>query len=79
MRRSRGRLYLVNRDTRPDSDYDPKELAAGTEIESKEHGVSRAAGKRIAKDHLDEFPRYYSYLIGMEERMQEDMDKEMAG
>lgn len=49
-------------DTRPDNKYDPKELAMGTAIEAKEHGVPAIIAKKIAKDHLDEIPNYYTLL-----------------
>lgn len=41
--------------------YSAKELAIGTEVEL-EHTSDRAVARRIAKDHLDEDPKYYSHL-----------------
>jgi hypothetical protein len=41
--------------------YSAKELAIGTEVEL-EHTSDRAIARRIAKDHLDEDPKYYSHL-----------------
>ena len=39
--------------------YDPDQLAIGTEIEY-EHTNDRAKAEQIAKDHLDEYPDYYT-------------------
>jgi hypothetical protein len=48
-------------DDRPDSDFDPQELAAGTKHE-KEHTNDIEKAKEICKDHLSENPAYYSDL-----------------
>jgi len=45
--------------------YDPKELAMGTEVE-KEHMPYQSIAEKIAKDHLAEFPDYYTRLKKME-------------
>jgi len=45
-------------DGRPDSDFDPKQLAKGIEIEV-EHTKDKDLAKEIAKDHLTELPNYY--------------------
>jgi len=45
--------------------YDPKELAMGTEVE-KEHMPYPSIAEKIAKDHLAEFPDYYTRLKKME-------------
>jgi hypothetical protein len=42
-------------------DISPKEIRVGTEIEL-EHTQSRRVAKRIALDHLEEDPRYYTKL-----------------
>ena len=52
-------------DEEPDSDFDPKELAAGLKVE-KEHSNSLLVAKLIVKDHLKELPDYYSRLDKME-------------
>jgi CheY-like chemotaxis protein len=52
-------------DTRPDSKYNAKELAMGTEIEMKEHGIPKILAKKIAKDHLDDIENYYTVLISI--------------
>ena len=47
----------------------PSELKVGTKIEM-EHTRSRRVATRIAKQHLCEFPRYYSKgLIPMERKL----------
>lgn len=45
-------------DGRPDSDFDPKQLAKGISIEV-EHTKDKDLAKEIAKDHLTELPNYY--------------------
>jgi hypothetical protein len=50
--------------------YDPEELAVGTEVET-EHTSDLDEAERIAKDHLDEDPRYYTKLVAMEEGLRE--------
>jgi hypothetical protein len=49
----------------PDSKFDPKELAAGIEVE-KEHTNNPKIAKSIAKDHLSEIKDYYTRLKKME-------------
>jgi hypothetical protein len=70
---------------RPDSDFDPEQLAMGIEVE-KEHVIKFTdkgnvrkfkdsdldKAKEIAKDHLAEIPDYYSRLDAMEEGSKED-------
>ena len=50
----------------PDSKYDQKELEEGQIIE-KEHTDCPILAKEIAKDHLSEYPDYYTRLKKMEE------------
>jgi len=47
------------------SDFDPKQLAMGIEVE-QEHGRNSAQAREIAMDHLKEFPDYYTRLKRME-------------
>ncbi|MHA1941746.1 MAG: DUF5661 family protein [Candidatus Hodarchaeales archaeon] len=48
---------------RQDKEYDPEQLRKGTEHElDDKHTKSRVEAKRIAKDHLDDDPEYYSKL-----------------
>lgn len=52
----------------PDSDFDSEQLAMGIKIE-KEHTDNPDIAKAIAKSHLKENPKYYSYLKDMEKKM----------
>ena len=58
-------LKIDKPDTRPDQDYDPKQLADGIRVEM-EHTSDPEIAKEIAKDHLDEFAEYYISLKKME-------------
>jgi hypothetical protein len=50
--------------------FDKKELTIGTKIEL-EHTNSKSKAKLIAKQHLVEFPKYYSKgLIPMEKKLE---------
>ena len=49
--------------------YNKKELKIGTRVEM-EHTKSKKVAERIAKDHLREFPKYYTMgLLPMERRL----------
>ena len=48
-----------------EKDADPKELARGIEIEY-EHTTDKNVARRIAMDHLAEYPDYYQRLDKME-------------
>lgn len=50
----------------PDSKFNSKELKMGIKIEA-EHTDDSDVAKRIAKDHLFEFPDYYTRLKKMED------------
>ncbi len=50
------------------SDFDEKQLEMGTEIEM-EHTKKRDIALEIAKDHLQEFPNYYTELNKMEDKL----------
>jgi hypothetical protein len=56
----------------PDNQFDKKQLAIGTEIET-EHTDNRDIAKMIAKAHISEFPAYYTYLVEMEKKMKSVM------
>jgi len=58
-------LLKVKRERKPDEAYDPEELAAGIEVE-KEHTANPEIARAIAKDHLNEDPKYYTHLLQME-------------
>ena len=45
--------------------FDPKQLEMGIEVEL-EHTSDRKVSEKIAKDHLREFPDYYTRLKKME-------------
>lgn len=53
-------------DSRPDENYDPEQLRIGIEVEKKEHTNDEGLAKKIALDHLDEDPFYYSKLTKAE-------------
>jgi len=50
-----------------------KELEIGTKIEKEEHGYSNIISRKIATDHIKEFPKYYTDkkygLIAIEKKM----------
>jgi len=53
-------LTMTGTDPRPDTDYDPAELAMGIKTEM-EHTEDPAIAKKIAKDQLDEDPKFYTH------------------
>lgn len=53
-------------DNKKESDFDPKQLAMGIEVET-EHTKDRGLAKEIAMDHLTEIPDYYTRLKKMED------------
>lgn len=55
-------LVLHGKDPRPDSDYDPEQLAIGIKVET-EHTNNPAVASKICKDHLDEDRNYYRKLV----------------
>lgn len=54
----------------PDSNYDQHELEMGIEVE-KEHTDNPEFAKAISRDHLAEFPDYYTRLKKMEDEAKE--------
>jgi len=51
--------------------YCKKELEIGTKVEM-EHTKSKTVARKIAMDHLNEFPHYYTKgLLPMENRLKE--------
>lgn len=55
-------------DKRKPSDFDPKQLKLGIQIEM-EHTKDRRLAREIAMDHLAEFPDYYlPWLVNMEKK-----------
>ena len=49
-------------DNKPDSEFDPEQLAIGVKDETGEHTPDPQIGKEIAKDHLSQDPDYYRKL-----------------
>jgi hypothetical protein len=45
-----------------------RQLAIGTKIEM-EHHLGKSMAKKIASDHIHEFPTYYKELIKMERKL----------
>lgn len=50
----------------PETELDPEELRTGIKVEMEHTGCPLIA-ERIAKDHLVEFPDYYTRLVKMEQ------------
>lgn len=48
--------------------YDKTQLRIGSKMEL-EHTKNKRVAKKIAKDHLDEFPKYYTALVKMEKKL----------
>jgi hypothetical protein len=48
--------------------FNPKQLRLGINIEH-EHTRNNKLATKIAKDHLREYPQYYTYLIRMEKHL----------
>jgi hypothetical protein len=59
-------------------DVNPEELALGITIEIQEHTTSEDVAKKIALDHLAEFPQYYSCLTELEKAMREETETSEA-
>jgi DNA-directed RNA polymerase alpha subunit len=66
-------LIMKGNDDRLDSDYDKTQLENGVKVEM-EHTDNKEIAKKIAKDHLDEFPDYYVELAKMEEKLKGEME-----
>ncbi len=56
-------------DGKPDAKYLEDQLRMGIDVEG-EHTASKAMAKEIAKDHLEEHPRYYTALKKMENNLE---------
>jgi len=48
--------------------YNKTQIRMGIKIEM-EHTKSKTIAEKIAKDHLREFPNYYTHLIKMENKL----------
>ena len=66
--------YVGKHNDVPDSKFNPKELKMGIEVE-KEHTDKPEIAKKIAKDHLSEFPDYYTRLKKMEDEAKKHFGK----
>lgn len=53
---------------KPATDYPSGQIQKGIQVE-KEHTPNPAMAKEISKDHLEEFPNYYTELGKMEDKM----------
>lgn len=62
------RDIIIGKSTKPDSYFNREQLRIGTKVEL-EHTNSPDIAKRIAKDHLEESPRYYIELQKLEKRL----------
>lgn len=55
-----------------------RELEIGTRIERKEHGFNLNISRKIAKDHIKEFSKYYTHktygLIAIEKKLKKLKD-----
>jgi len=67
MKKAEPVLTMTGTDPRPDTDYDPEQLKMGIKIEM-EHTKDKIISEKIAKDHLDEDPQYYTHLVAMEDK-----------
>lgn len=88
MRRTRRGKTIVKQHTRkvkeyikggmargkPDSRYNKKQLAMGRKVEM-EHTKNPKIANEIAKDHLEEFPNYYTELAKMEKGLEKKTGK----
>lgn len=76
----RNPLQLIARgiDPRPVSKYEREELKLGIKTEL-EHTDEAVIASKIAKDHLDEDPHYYSKLVEMERGMKKSNPKYFLG
>jgi hypothetical protein len=59
--------YAGKAGTKPE-DVDPEQLAMGEKVEL-EHTDNKKIARKIALDHLTEFPNYYTGLKEMEEKL----------
>lgn len=50
--------------------YSQATLRRGAKTEQKEHHVPYFLAQKIARDHLNEDPRYYTFLGRMERQME---------
>jgi hypothetical protein len=63
---------------RPDSRYNKKQLVMGRKVE-REHTNDPRIANEIAKDHLEEFPNYYTELAKTEKKLEGQKRKKNFG
>jgi hypothetical protein len=61
--------------TNPPENVDPEQLKKGMEVE-KEHSNNPIITRRIALDHISEFPTYYTALEKMEKELKTQSKKD---
>lgn len=66
-------------DNKPDTSFNPDQLAVGIEDETGEHTPDKEIGKEIAKDHLSQDPDYYRKLkaAGIDEGVEDVKTKQV--
>lgn len=66
-------VEIINTKGREKVAINRRELKIGTRIERKEHGFNIKISKKIAMDHIKEYPQYYTHkrygLIVIEKKM----------
>jgi len=62
-------------DNKPNSMFNQKQLAMGRKAEM-EHTTNSKIANEIAKDHLTEFPNYYTHLARMEKKLKKTNRKD---
>jgi len=60
-------------DDKKDTDFDQKELEMGRKVEL-EHTDDKDLANDISKDHLVEFPNYYTELDKMEKKLKKKLE-----
>jgi len=68
------KINAILTDKYPDHKFDKTELKKGTKIEM-EHTKDTLVAKKIAKDHLMEYPNYYKELSKMEKKLEKQSNK----
>jgi len=58
-------------DKKKNTNFDPKQMAMGEKVEL-EHTDTPAVAREIARDHLEEFPTYYTALDEMEKKLEKE-------
>lgn len=64
-------------DKKTNRDFDPKQIEMGHKVEL-EHTNNPAVAEEIARDHLEEFPQYYTALAEMEKKLKQKPESKVA-